>query len=546
MRYLYLLTILFLIPCSLSAQDNLSALKKQLEQAENQLEKMNLSIEIGEIQQQNRDYKEAAKSYEVAHNIARQLKNIAVQAQTAYHLYEANAGLRNETNQNYWLNRTLELGKAVGDSDLIIKATVARSRIWTRKGNYRQAYLLNQESFEYFSQKGTSISELEQKYTREQQRLQKDRSQLESQRNELIAQRDELATEIGQLRGEKAQLSSDNENLQVQTKQLAEEKQQVVEEVSAKTEELQSVAEEKAVVEKIAAQRGAEVKQLSRDTLEKQLIIQEAKTQLMESKLALERRNQIIGGSAIGLLFFILTSLLLYSRFKTKKRSAKALAAKNAEIQAERKRSDELLLNILPAPIAEELKATGKAKAQHYKEVTVFFSDFKNFTNDAEALGPEKLVEELDKIFRKFDEIIGKYDDIEKIKTIGDAYMCASGFTDRTTLPNNMVKAALEMQTYLEGKAKTEPRLSQARIGLHTGEVTAGVVGSKKFAYDIWGDTVNIASRMESKGEPGKVNISGETYGRIHYRFNCTPRGKIQAKNKGFIEMYFVEGEKVF
>ncbi|GAB5554866.1 MAG: hypothetical protein Sapg2KO_44570 [Saprospiraceae bacterium] len=546
MRYVYILINIFIIPFSLGAQANLSDLQKQLEQAENQLEKMNLSIEIGALQQQFSDYKEAAKSYEVAYNIARQLKNTAVQAQTSYHLYEANAGLRNETNQNYWLNRTLELAKAVGDSDLIIKATIARSRIWTRKGNYRQAYLLNQEAFEYFSQKGTSITELEQKFTLEQQRLQKDRNQLESQRNALIAQRDTLAREIGQLRTEKDQLSTDNQDLQVQTEQLTEEKQQVEEEVSAKTEELQSVAQEKAVVEKIAAQRGAAVKQLSRDTLEKQLIIQEAKNQLMASKMVEERQNQIILGSAVGLLFFLLTSLLLYSRFKTKKRSAKALSAKNAEIQAERKRSDELLLNILPASIAEELKATGKAKAQHYKEVTVFFSDFQNFTKDAEALGPEKLVEELDKIFREFDKIISKYDDIEKIKTIGDAYMCASGFTNRTSLPNSLVKASLEMQAYLTEKAKTEPRLSQARIGLHTGEVTAGVVGSKKFAYDIWGDTVNIASRMESQGEPGKVNISGETYNRIHYRFNCTPRGKIQAKNKGFIEMYFVEEEKTF
>ncbi|MEM6379137.1 MAG: adenylate/guanylate cyclase domain-containing protein [Bacteroidota bacterium] len=546
MRHSYLFLILLLIPFGLSAQDNLSALQQQLEQAQNQMEKMNLSIEIGDLQQQKRDYREAVKSYEVAHNIARQLRNTAIQAQTSYKLYEANAGLRSETNQNYWLNRTLELAKAVGDSDLIIKATVARSRIWTRKGNYRQAYLLNEEAFEYFSQKGTSITELEQKFTREQQRLQKDRNQLEAQRNELIAQRDTLAREIGQLRGEKDQLSSDNQDLQVQTEQLTEAKQQVEQEVSAKTEELENVAQEKAVVERIAAQRGAEVKQLSRDTLEKQLIIQEAKNQLMESKMAVEHRNQIILGSAGGLLFFILTSLLLYSRFKTKKRSAKALAAKNEEIQRERKRSEELLLNILPATIAEELKSTGKAKAQHFKEVTVFFSDFKNFTRDAEALGPEKLVEELDKIFRKFDEIISQYPDIEKIKTIGDAYMCASGFTNRTTLPNNLVKAALEMQAYLAEKAKTQPRLSQARIGLHTGEVTAGVVGSKKFAYDIWGDTVNIASRMESKGEPGRVNISGETYGRINYRFNCTARGKIQAKNKGFIDMYFVEGEKAF
>lgn len=544
MRKLTLLFSFCLLSILAYGQTSLETLQKELEQAQNQSEKMNLSFEIGQLQLQQNDFKEAEKSLEVAYNIGRQLNNKAIQAQASYLLFEANQGLRSETSQSYWLTRTLELAKAIGDSDLIIKATIARSRMFTRRGDYRQAYLVNQEAFEYFSAKGTSISELEQKFAREQQRLQRERNQLQQQRDELSAQRDTLATEIMSLQDEKTQLTSDNVVLQEKTETLTKEKREVEQEVSQKTEELNTVAQEKKVIEQIAEKRSADIKQLSRDTLEKQLIIQEAKNQLMASKLEVQQQNQIIIGGGIGLLSLILISLLLYSRFKTKKRSAQVLAAKNEELKIERKRSDDLLKNILPEEIAKELKSTGKAKARHYKEVTVFFSDFKNFTLDAEELGPERLVAELDTIFRKFDEIISKYPEIEKIKTIGDSYMCATGFSERPGFPNNMVKAALEMQAYLTEKAKREPRLSKARMGLHTGEVTAGVVGSKKFAYDIWGDTVNIASRMESQGEPGKVNISEATYKKVHYKFKCTPRGKIQAKNKGLIEMYFVEGER--
>lgn len=545
MRTLLLLLVSFcLFPALMYSQSSLESLQKELEQAQNQAEKMNLSFEIGKLQLQQNAFNDAEKSLEVAYNIGRQLNNRSIQAQASFLLYEVNKGKRNDTSQSYWLNRTLELAKAIGDSDLIVKATIARSRMFTRRGDYRQAYLVNQEAFEFFSQKGNSLSELEQKFAAEQQRLQRERNQLQVQRDELTAQRDTLASEILNLQGEKAQLSTDNEVLQEQTEILTQEKQEVEEEVSEKTQQLNTVAKEKAAVEQIAAKRGAEVKQLSRDTLEKQLIIQEAKNQLMQSELDLQRRNQIIVGAGIGLISLILMSLLLYLRFRTKKRSTKILTAKNEELKTERKRSDDLLKNILPAEIAQELKTTGKARARQYKEATVFFSDFKNFTKDAEELGPERLVAELDTIFRKFDEIISKYDDIEKIKTIGDAYMCASGFSDRPGFPNNLVKAALEMQDYLAAKAQKEPRLSKARMGLHTGEVTAGVVGSKKFAYDIWGDTVNIASRMESKGEPGKVNISEATFKKVHYKFHCTPRGKIQVKNKGFIEMYFVDGQK--
>jgi len=217
-----------------------------------------------------------------------------------------------------------------------------------------------------------------------------------------------------------------------------------------------------------------------------------------------------------------------------------------AIIKKEKDRSEELLLNILPAEVAEELKEKGFAEARHFDEVTVLFSDFKGFTVMAEKLSPAELVHEIDFCFKKFDEITTKYG-IEKIKTIGDAYMCAGGLpvTNKTN-PKDIVMAALEIQKFMEmlkaDRIKEDKPYFELRIGINTGPVVAGIVGIKKFQYDIWGDTVNIASRMESSGAVGKVNISQMTYEKIRDQFECEYRGKIEAKNKGTVDMYFVNG----
>lgn len=211
-----------------------------------------------------------------------------------------------------------------------------------------------------------------------------------------------------------------------------------------------------------------------------------------------------------------------------------------------KKLSDELLLNILPFEVAEELKAKGSADAKLYDQVTVMFTDFKGFTPISEKLSPSELVAEIHTCFKAFDNIITK-NNIEKIKTIGDAYMCAGGLpVTNTTNAVDVVKAALEiqqfMQQHLQIRKNEGKEVFEVRIGIHSGPVVAGLVGVKKFAYDIWGDTVNTASRMESSGEAGKVNISGSTYELVHDKFTCTYRGKVQAKGKGEIDMYYVEG----
>jgi class 3 adenylate cyclase len=228
---------------------------------------------------------------------------------------------------------------------------------------------------------------------------------------------------------------------------------------------------------------------------------------------------------------------------KVKSRTAEVERQKEV-IQAAKMQSDSLLLNILPDEIAEELKRFGRSYARKHPQVSVLFADIKGFTLVAEALSPEKLVTELDEVFRAFDNIVDKYD-MEKIKTIGDAYMCACGLP-RSDGENALkaVKTAIDMQQFIRGfglacRIQNLPEF-EIRIGIHTGPVIAGVVGSRKFAYDIWGDTVNIASLMEQHGEVGKINISASTYSLIRDHYNCIHRGKIEVKSKGGIDMYFV------
>jgi class 3 adenylate cyclase len=212
----------------------------------------------------------------------------------------------------------------------------------------------------------------------------------------------------------------------------------------------------------------------------------------------------------------------------------------------EKEKTESLLANLLPKNTADELMAKGKATKIKYNFVTVLFSDIQGFTKIAEEMNPEVLIDELDKFFFTFDSVVEKYG-IEKIKTIGDAYMCAGGIPEKNrTNPVEVILAALEMRTYMKNLKETSElqgmKYWDIRIGIHTGTVVAGVVGQKKLSYDIWGDTVNTASRMESSGEAGKINISGTTYEFVKDFFICEYRGKMPVKYKGELEMYFVEG----
>lgn len=214
-------------------------------------------------------------------------------------------------------------------------------------------------------------------------------------------------------------------------------------------------------------------------------------------------------------------------------------------LQIEKDKTEKLLRNIIPESTAEELKNKGKASARAYKTVSVLFTDFVGFTKIAEFMNPTELVSKLDVYFRKFDEIIVN-NNLEKIKTIGDAYMCAGGVPVRNnTNPIDTCLAALQIQDYMR-KLKNEAIINNSeywelRLGINTGEVTAGVIGSERLAYDIWGATVNQAQRMEMLGEPGKVTITGNTFKLIEPYFECVFRGKAQSKSRGLIDMYTVE-----
>ena len=222
------------------------------------------------------------------------------------------------------------------------------------------------------------------------------------------------------------------------------------------------------------------------------------------------------------------------------------LAAK--KLEAEKRRSEQLLLNILPVVVADELKDRGKVEPVNYESVSVLFTDFKGFTELSEQLTPKQLVDELDYCFSYFDEVIEKHN-LEKLKTIGDSYMAVGGIPNvNSTHAIDAVLAALEIQAFIQQRKEQHMRNNtpywEMRIGIHSGSLIAGVIGQKKFAYDVWGDTVNTASRMESSGVPGKINISQSTFELIKDFFICNYRGKLPAKNKGDLDMYLVKGIK--
>jgi class 3 adenylate cyclase len=271
-----------------------------------------------------------------------------------------------------------------------------------------------------------------------------------------------------------------------------------------------------------------------------QLIADQAKSELEIQSLQRKREQTALW--AVGATAFLLIFLVLgvYSRYRYMHKT-------NKIISSERDRSEELLLNILPKETAQELKDNGNVLAKRFESVTVLFTDFKGFTAHAESMDPEKLVESIDFYFSNFDRIVEKHG-LEKIKTVGDAYMCAGGLPfPSEDHAHRVAEAALELTEFVE-QAKTKAPDGiihfDIRVGINSGPVVAGVVGTKKFAYDIWGDTVNIASRMESASDIGKINIAQGTYELIRDDFEFEYRGKAEVKNRGRLNMYFLLGKK--
>jgi len=264
-----------------------------------------------------------------------------------------------------------------------------------------------------------------------------------------------------------------------------------------------------------------------------QVTLQQAQLDLKDRALQAQKTQRLF--FIAGLVLLALLSFFIFRNYRNQQKS-------NAIIQVEKQKSDDLLRNILPKEVAEELKEKGEALAKQYDHVTVLFTDFVDFTQISENLSPQQLVGELHDCFKAFDAIMERYG-LEKIKTIGDAYMAVSGLpVPDPRHAQHAALAALDILAYIRRRRAADPDSFQIRIGLHSGPVVAGIVGAKKFAYDIWGDTVNTAARMETGSEPGRINISGATYALLQNEFACTYRGKLAAKNKGEIDMYFLDG----
>lgn len=264
-----------------------------------------------------------------------------------------------------------------------------------------------------------------------------------------------------------------------------------------------------------------------------------------EKKIAvfkLQRQRIMSYSGFAGVAVLLLLAFLIYRNYSSAKKANVIITKANETIKEEKQVSEKLLLNILPAHVAEELKAKGYVEARQFDNVTVLFTDFVSFTTVAERLTAPALVAELHTCFKAFDNIIGKYG-IEKIKTVGDAYLAVAGLPSlNDNHAADIINAAIEIRDFMKArKAALGDDSFGIRIGVNSGSVVAGIVGVKKFAYDIWGDTVNTAARMEQNSEPGKINISQATYEIVKDKFACNYRGEIAAKNKGTMKMYFVE-----
>ncbi len=360
----------------------------------------------------------------------------------------------------------------------------------------------------------------------------------EQKRKEVLEKEKELLNKNNEiLNNEKELLNKDNEILQKDNEIKAVQAERARKDLELAEQNLKVAKQEKeyAILQEKAKRRALELQQKENQLLveqaEKELLLRKGKISELELQKQAQRLQFFTG---LGLL---LASIILIIFFKNR-----AIERQKEEISVEREKADSLLLNILPAQVANELKETGKAITRKYNNVTILFTDFQDFTEMVSSMPATVLIEELNDMFSRFDDIMDEFQ-IEKIETIGDAYLAACGLPkENEDHALKCVQAAHKMVAFLEKRNKTNKIRWNMRVGIHSGPVVAGVVGKKKFAYDIFGDTVNTASRMESNSEAGRVNISQTTYEHIknHPHLEFENRGEIHAKGKGDLEMWFV------
>jgi len=517
-----------------------SELEARLKRASTKNEKMTLSYQIAEKLLASNPAK-AATYAQQASQLATEIGDKRREADASYLSAEAFFKARNYREAATEYQHSWNSARNYGLRDVALNSTQKLQEIAIKQSppDYQEALKWSRETVNYLKESGggaRSGGESQRRLENQLAAAEADNRKLREQIAQLTGQTQILETTY-QSQLKEVQEKTQQELTQKETaiSQISTEKQRSDSIVKTKVIQLQNLTEAQMIDSIVKAQQERE--------------IQTQKARLAEAELSQKQSENLRNILAMLVGFVLLLAMLFYARFRAKKRTANELTTKNILIEEEKKHSDNLLLNILPPAIAQELKARNKVAARKYDQATVMFTDFIGFTKIAERLSPEMLVEELDFCFSNFDRIIEKYK-IEKIKTVGDAYICASGLSDMNASPSDMVKAALEIQDFLQ-HVKAE-RMDQglpyfeARVGIHTGPVVAGVVGAKKFVYDIWGDTVNTAARMEESCEPGHVNVSEDTYWLAKYEFEWQHRGKIAAKNKGQMDMYYVAAIKTY
>ena len=528
--------LLALFTAGLLPAQAVSELEARLKRSSSKSEKMNLSYQIAEKLLASNPAK-ASEYAQQASYLATELGDKRREADAAYLSADGQYRARNFKEASVRFQRSWNSARNFGLREVALNSTEKLQDIALKQNDFREALKWSRETVNYLRESGGGARSGGDAVRR-----------LENQLAVAEADNRKLREQIAQLTGQTQILET---TYQSQLKEVQEKTQQ---EISMKEATISQISTEKQRADSLVRTKALQLQDLTETQMIDSIVkaqqereLQTQKTRLAEAELAQKQSENLRNILALLTCFVLLLALLFYSRFRAKKRTANQLALKNALIEEEQKRSDALLLNILPPAIAQELRARNKVAARKYEQATVMFVDFIGFTNVSERLSPERLVEELDFCFSSFDNIISKYR-IEKIKTVGDAYICASGLSDMNASPSDIVKAALEIQDFLL-HIKAE-RLSnglpffEARVGIHTGPVVAGVVGAKKFAYDIWGDTVNTAARMEEACEPGRVNVSEAAHWLAKYEFEWQYRGKVAAKNKGQMDMYYVTGMK--
>jgi len=529
--WLLLCTLLGGLTPTLSAQ-SVAELKNNLRRAQTKNERMQISYDLAQALMNGRNFGEAADMAYQAYELAIQLGEKRMASDAILLSGDAQYRRKKYPEASARLLDAWNTARNYGHRDVAIAAAERLMNINKEQKNLAEALKWSQEMIQYLREntgRGTTGGDALRR--------------LESQIAALEAENRSLKEQI-------AQLSSKTQEIESAYKQQIQQVQAISQQELGKREAeitltrrqadsledvknrlLKTMTESQMIDSMIKAQQEREIQR-------QKAIAAQLEVERQKSEAA---RNLLLVVSTV----ILIIAALLFLLYQGKQRTARALEAKNRIIEEERKRSDELLLNILPPAVAQELKTKNKVAARKYEEATVMFIDFVGFTHTAEKLTPEQLVSELDHCFTSFDRIIGQYR-IEKIKTVGDAYICASGLSDKNASPSDMVKAALQIQDFLL-HLKAE-RMNQglpyfeARVGIHTGPVVAGVVGEKKFAYDIWGDTVNTAARVEQACDPGRVNVSESTYWKAKYEFEWLSRGVISTKNKAPMEMYYVTG----